>query len=208
MKSFLKKILPKSLLNSYYKRQLNKQYAEWSNKGKPFPIPHGIKQWAIISCKEKFGLDTLIETGTYQGFMVEVQKNYFKKIFSIELGEELFLKAKEKFKNDPHVTILHGDSGKVLPEVLKKIGEPCLLWLDGHYSDGITAKGILNTPIIEELKSALTQKADHVILIDDASLFVGQDDYPTVDTLRTYISELRPGYTIYLSDNIFYIHKK
>ena len=50
-----------------------------------------------------------------------------------------------------NVELLHGDSGTELGNVMNKINQPALFWLDGHYSAGVTAKGDKDTPIYEEL---------------------------------------------------------
>ena len=69
-----------------------------------------------------------------------------------------------------------------------KINERAIFWLDGHYSDGITAKGDLNTPILKELEAILSHNIkDHIILIDDARCFVGKDDYPTIEQLKNFV---------------------
>jgi len=70
----------------------------------------------------------------------------------VELSTELYERAKRKFSRYKHISIFKGDSSKVLPEILSQIEEPCLFWLDGHYSKGITATGEKETPILEELK--------------------------------------------------------
>ncbi len=207
MKSILKKIIPKNILNLHYLNILEKEYQDWVKGGKIIPSPHAIKQRAILNSKKKFALDTLIETGTYKGNMVLVQKNYFKQVISIEVGEQLFLNAKELFKNDNNVTIIHGDSGAKLPEILKDFTHPVLLWLDGHYSYGDTAKGNSNTPILEELKTILSQNVDHVVLIDDAIDYKGTDGYPTLEEIKNFVFQLRPDYEFSLLDNIVYLHK-
>ena len=52
--------------------------------------------------------------------------------------------------------ILQGDSTDVLPEVVEKMDEPTLFWLDGHYSGGITASGEQETPIVTGCAQFLT----------------------------------------------------
>ena len=102
--------------------------------------------------------------------------------------------AVKRFEKNPRIKILHGDSGSVLNELLKTISEKALFWLDGHYSEGITAKGEYNTPIINELRSILTHQVDgHVILIDDARCFTGVDDYPTLEALERYVNSFDRG---------------
>jgi hypothetical protein len=119
--------------------------------------------------------------------MIQAVKNDFRQIYSIELQTELWERAKQKFAADKHITLLQGDSGEVLATVLAELDQPALFWLDGHYSGDITAKGELVTPIQKELEQifAHTLAAQHVILIDDARLFVGKDDYPTLETIET-----------------------
>jgi hypothetical protein len=137
------------------------------------------------------------------GDMVEAQKKRFKKIFSIELGVELFNKAVLRFKNDKNVVILQGDSGKVLPEVLSNIEEPAIFWLDGHYSAGITAKGDKECPIFEELDAIFgSNKLNHILLIDDARCFNGEGDYPTVEELTEYIKSKNEEYQVEVKHDI------
>lgn len=144
------------------------------------PKPHAVKEAMIREYKKYYGINILIETGTYMGEMVEAMKNSFEKIYSIELNEELYQKVAKKFAKDSNVSILHGDSGDVLPSLLKNITEPALFWLDGHYSGGVTSKGNFNTPIKNEIESIFKHpNKNHVILIDDARLFNGTNDYPT-----------------------------
>lgn len=129
--------------------------------------------------------------------MVEAQKGNFKKIYSIELGFDLFEKAKKRFEVDKNVEILQGDSGYVLPKVLEEINEPITFWLDGHYSGGITVKGEKECPIYEELHAILKgEKHNHVLLIDDSRCFTGKGDYPTIKQISEYIIANNDKYQI------------
>lgn len=149
---------------------------------------HTSKQNIIRHIQKQSGIKVLIETGTYLGDMIEAQKNFFNKIYSIELGELLYNNAVKRFKNDISIKIFNGDSGDVLPHVLKQIKEPCIFWLDGHYSEGITAKGKKDSPIFEELTAIFnSNKFPHILLIDDARLFDGTNDYPTIIELKKFI---------------------
>jgi hypothetical protein len=185
-------------------REDNKIIADMeAYSGCPLPPPHIIKQNAIKEYQEKYGYTTLIETGTYLGNMVEAQKTRFKKIISIELGVELYEKAKERFKKDQNITLMQGDSGKVLPLIIKDLNEPAIFWLDGHYSSGITAKGDKICPIFEELDSIFNNKPlNHVLLIDDARLFVDEDDYPTIEKLTKYVKNKNNNYQVEVKDDI------
>lgn len=180
---------------------------EWNQLGQPLPPPSEYKQLTIIDYSRKYDLKVFVETGTFLGYMVEVLMFSFEKLISIELDTVLFEKAKTKFISNHHIFIHQGDSTYVLPKVLSELKEPALFWLDGHYSEGITAKGELNTPIISELKSilSLTTKG-HVILVDDARCFDGKNDYPTIEDLRLLVTRQDPTATFTVENDIIRIH--
>jgi len=145
-----------------------------------------VKQGIIREFGARFKTPVLVETGTYLGNMIAAVKNDFERIYSIELQTELWERAKQKFANESHITLLQGDSGEVLQTVLAELTQPTLFWLDGHYSGDITAKGELDTPIQKELEHIFRHPlaAQHVILIDDARLFTGEGDYPTLEAVK------------------------
>lgn len=207
MKNLIKNILPNFLLNWHLKKTSKKLIKEWEKNGKKGVAPQLIKQTIITDYQRAFRLSTFIETGTYLGDMVFAQKYFFQNLISIELDEKLYEKAKARFKNDKHIKLYQGDSGVILQTVLKEINCPCLFWLDGHYSGGITSKGTLNTPILAELNTVLTQPYNHVVLIDDARLFTGENDYPTIEEIRQFVLKQKPTYSFEVKYDIIRIHE-
>jgi hypothetical protein len=177
--NFFRKFRRKSL-----GRRAIKELQPWAMNGFPLPPPHIVKQLYLHSLAKKHKLTTLIETGTYLGDMIFALEPYFKDIFSIEIDETLYSKAKQRFKNSKNITLLHGDSGRVLQNVIAEIQKPSLIWLDGHYSGPGTGIGDMSTPIINEL-NAISEIAhsDSLILIDDIHCFNGTDGYPDLDEL-------------------------
>ena len=176
-------------------------YARWLRSGKPLPPPRIVKQNHITRSRETTGCRILVETGTYLGDMIFFQLKNFKRLYSIELDEQLYRDARRRFKNCPHVTIIQGDSAEKLQSVVDQVEEPAVFWLDGHYSGGITALGNKVTPIFEELKIIFSKKMRHVILIDDARLFNGTDGYPSLEDLRNFIFQYYPGQHIEVNDD-------
>lgn len=203
MNQLLKKVIKAmslpTLINE--KRRKNK-LIEWGKNGRPVPPPHAVKQQVIIDFSNKFELNTLVETGTYQGDMVRAMKDYFSQIYSIELSEELYKKAKIKFSRTDNVKIIHGDSGIELGKLLNTIKPPTLFWLDGHYSAGVTAKGDKNTPVYEELTHIFNADLKkYVVIIDDARLFGKDADYPSINELRDFVKTHRPNFNIEVKDD-------
>ncbi len=200
---FLFPILPQKVLNSVKRQRWEKQFKEWQKNGCPVPPPHIVKQNTIQEYQEKYKYKTLVETGTYLGDMIESQKNRFEEIISVEISVDLHKRAQQRFKKDKNVTILLGDSGEVLPKIMKDLNEPAIFWLDGHYSGGVTEKGDKDCPIFEELDSIFdAKKLNHIFLIDDARHFAGEGDYPTIDRLTEYVKSKNEKYKVEVKNDI------
>ena len=180
----------------------------WKLKGRPVPAPHAVKQAIVKEYEAKYRLPVFIETGTYMGEMIDAVLNLFPKIISIEFDLKLAQSAKNKYSSMRHVTILQGDSGTLLPELLAGIKEPCLFWLDAHYSGGVTGQADSETPIVKEIKSILEHPcSDHVILIDDAREFTGNNNYPTLEELRQILKDSRNDWRMKVDADVIRIHK-
>src|SRR5271165_2322659 len=95
------------------------EYSIWKLKGSPQPkVPHLVKQRVIQEYARRFHLHTLVETGTNFAHMLYVQKDHFKEIYSIELDPWKVASARRKFADRPHIQVLEGESGEVLPRLL------------------------------------------------------------------------------------------
>jgi len=156
----------------------------------------------------RFSINIFIETGTYLGNTVNAVKRNFKEIYSIELNKVLYLKARQKFIKEKHINVILGDSSENLPDILSKINEPCLFWLDAHYSGENTSKTDVETPITKELLCILNHpNKNHVILIDDAHDFTGRNDYPTIPELKEIVNQYEEKILI-IKEDIIRIYSK
>jgi hypothetical protein len=182
---------------------------EWIDGGKPLPPPHAVKRSILSAYASAFDTGTLIETGTYAGDMVWSMKDRFGRIVSIELSEHLARRAGRRFQAFPHIAILHGDSGALLPNLLSGISNRCLFWLDGHCSAGITAKGATATPVLQEIGAILDHGIeDHVILVDDARLFTGAGGFPDLQELRDLVLSRRSEWDFSARNDVIRIHAR
>jgi len=89
-------------------------YWYWILRGRPTRSPHLLKQKTVREYGEKYGLKTLVETGTYYGEMVAAMRNHFDRIYSIEYVSTLAERAAKKFGHYPHICIFCGDSRMVI----------------------------------------------------------------------------------------------
>ena len=131
----------------------------------------------------------MVESGTFMGDMIDAQLPNFDVIHSIELSDELYQQAVQKYAGNAKVILHNGDSGEKLKEIVPSLKQAALFWLDGHYSGGITAKGEKICPVYAELDAIFSSDFPHLVLIDDARLFVGKDDYPTIEELKAYVKQ-------------------
>jgi hypothetical protein len=212
MKKILKRLTPLLRIYRFYFKKKNEFY-NW------YSIPsYETKRKAIIRLSKKYNFkNVFIETGTYFGDTIEYLKGHFLKLFSIELSEELAAMSAKRFQNENKISIVQGDSTQRLSDILQSIDVPCVFWLDGHYSSEFwagdkyitTAKGEKETPVVEELKQISNHIIkNHIILIDDARLFKGKNDYPAISFLRSFVNKQLPNHSFSVKNDMIRILPK
>lgn len=178
------------------------QILGWIRSGMPTPPVPAVKRRLIASYIERYGLDIFIETGTFKGDTLAEFASLGLRAISIELSPEYYARARKRFAGVANVELHQGDSGDVLPKIVAELTRPALFWLDGHYSAGQTAHGVLASPINGELACIMASPVQgHIILIDDAHEFTGQGGYPELGRFLTSISE-DGRYTAFVNANI------
>jgi len=220
MKQVLKKFIPGALLNmrkerinAYYKKNPDKwRIDNWKQNGYPAPPPAEVKRMLIEHYQNFYKMPAFIETGTFQGDTTAYVQPSFDHVITIELSNELHNAAVERFKSQKNIECLLGDSGEVLGQIMDRDDRSFLFWLDGHFSEGITAKADLETPIIKEMEHIHRQVnrtgKQHIILIDDARCFDGTHDYPPLENFKTIVLKMFPEYQFYVLHDIIFIVPK
>jgi hypothetical protein len=187
-------------------RRLRRERREWERAGRPLPPPPLVKHELLLDFARRSPARVFIETGTYLGDTVHALRRRFREIHSIELDSTLYEAARRRFAGFRSVTIHHGDSATVLPELLSRLTEPALFWLDGHFSGGTTARGERDTPIQAELRCVLRHPIEgHVVLIDDARLFGTDAEYPTIGEVLDMVAVERPSWTVTVEGDVIRI---
>jgi hypothetical protein len=179
-------------------------YWYWILRGRPARSPHLLKQRVVSEYGERFGVQTLVETGTYYGEMVAAMKNHFDRIYSIEYVQELASRATRKFARDEHVRIFCGDSRLAMPEVLALLEGPALFWLDAGYYGWV---GIRTNEqrLSAELEMILGHRFAHIILLDDARGLTGRDGIPSVADVKSYVESTFPQRSVEVEYDIMRI---
>ena len=113
------------------------------------PPPHIVKFKTLKNYSRRHNIKILIETGTFEGEMVRKCRRHFRHIWTIELDKHLAKKAASRLSKFKNIHVVQGDSSRELSRLLPSIDAPAIFWLDAHYSDGKTAKGITETPLLD-----------------------------------------------------------
>jgi hypothetical protein len=112
-----------------------------------------------------------IETGIGYGDTILNIEKEFKYLYTIEVQTKLIELVKSKYEGNKIEFIL-GDSQKVFDELLPKINENVIIFLDAHYSGGDTGYVNKHVPLYEELdKINRLLKTKAILIIDDFRLF-------------------------------------
>jgi hypothetical protein len=165
------------------------------------------KRQHLIEWVKRSGVRVFIETGTYRGETTLALRQVVRRCVTIELDPVLHAGASEIFAGMSDVELLLGDSGALIRDVLAGLDEPALFWLDAHYSGTGTARGIEDSPILGELDSILSHRIrDHIVIVDDAREFIGENGYPTIRHLARFVESR--GYYIRVRDDLIRLYAR
>jgi hypothetical protein len=143
--------------------------------------PHSyVKFLTINRARQATKGHAFIETGTYLGGTAYRCARVFDRVYTIELDAELVRHARHNLAGCSNVDVIEGDATVELEKIFAtKPVERAVIFLDGHFSGGNTAKGDVEEPAILELQ-VLQRHRDRVsaIVIDDFRNFGEQPGHP------------------------------
>ena len=147
-----------------------------------------------------------IETGSFMGDGIqEAVDAEYENIISIELSDKYFNICTSRFSNKNNVSIIKGDSFKMLPDIISKIDDNITFWLDGHHTCGDTALGEHWAPLMQELEVIKSHTINtHTIIIDDMRCWEIPNEvhgFYKEDIFRI-LNEINPDYEIVYEDGV------
>jgi hypothetical protein len=151
----------------------------------------------MLSLKEEFSVERFLETGTHLGRTTAWAAAHFAEVVTIEASEELQQAAIEKRGRLSNVRWVLGDTREVLPAEIGRLDGPAIVWLDSHWSGGLTYGEDSQCPLLAEIAAVRATEHEHYLFIDDARLFLAPpppphepDQWPT---LTEVVSTLNSG---------------
>lgn len=132
-------------------------------------IYNGIHQKIALKARDEFGLEALVETGTFKGGTAIWAKDKFEKVITIEYSPNLYEDAVKAIGDAHNVLAIQGDSREWLPSICKgRDNKPTLFWLDSHVMNEATKKDPLGCPVLDEIRIINDNFFGiHVIMVDD-----------------------------------------
>ena len=155
--------------------------------------PHSYSKYRNLrAVQRRTGASMLIETGTFLGVTTNRCAPHFERIYTVEIEPKLAAQAKTFLGQHPHVEVVLGDADVEVRRLFeeKKIHNT-LIFLDGHFSAGLTGSADNPEPAVSILEFLL-QHAGQIagIVIDDYREFGTQTGWPTKWQLTKTAEEL------------------
>lgn len=121
--------------------------------------------------KQKYNIDAVVETGTYQGGTTVVFSYLFDEVHTIEIEPNNYNASKERLSPYANVNCHFGSSSEVLKELLPLLkGKRVLFYLDAHWQQ--------YWPLLDELKEISKTHKDQCIIVVDDFKVPGRSDIP------------------------------
>jgi hypothetical protein len=139
----------------------------------------------IFSLIKGYGINSVIETGTWKGRTAQLLSVMVENVYTIEINKGFYNEA-EYLKEYNNIHRYYGSSPDVLTFLLKRVKEPVLFFLDAHWGGEL--------PLLGELEAiAKSNLTNPIIIIHDfynPYVPFGYDIYDGQKVDYEYISEL------------------
>lgn len=174
----------------------------WDGSVPKTSVDPDLKAWLLAELADQYNLKCLVETGTANGDMTIKMASLFDKVFTFEIMSTYYANATENFRKERLQNIVAVNASSASPEFVQCVAtleEPTLFYLDAHYCGEGTGKDETietpEVPVLNELKTIMKSPIDHVIVIDDARLFKGEEffseeenQYPSIEDIYEVVS--------------------
>jgi len=132
----------------------------------------------VLWLRDTFKVNVFVETGTNRAETAAWASANFERVFTIEAYGPLYQRALEAFGDRKNIQFLKGDSRTHIKSLLIRLTEPAIFWLDAHWCGEDTFGKTEECPVVGELELLNTSKVGHIVLIDDARLFLAPPPPP------------------------------
>lgn len=169
---------------------------------------HSIHREFALVLKKRFDLDVFVETGTFRRDATAWAAKNFSRVYTVDVFKNYVDGAiKTTCKGLENIEFFLGQSDKVLPEILGDIHQPALVFLDAHWGGDLHyEKPEVECPLLGELDAIAKNNHNHILMIDDARLFIPPipepltpGKWPTIGEINSKLEKM--GYFIIIIDD-------
>ena len=137
----------------------------------------------FLAIRDKYGIENVIETGTYHADTTQWLAKHFKNVYTCEVSEAYFKIGQEKLM--PYTNVVHKllDSRTFLKYVLPTLKGPTLIFLDAHWYEN---------PLLGEILTIAESGVKPILAIHDFQVpgkDFGYDTYPGIVYNWDYIKD-------------------
>lgn len=147
--------------------------------------------------RDKFKINTLVETGTFKGINARLHSKNFKYVLTCEKILDYYKEARRNLSKCDNVTMLWQDSAEFLSELPR---DKYIFYLDAHFYDPELPKGKGKFVVLRELESMEKFKRS-IIIIHDFCNGLGGIKYDGIeldmDLLRKPLLNINPNFYFY-----------
>ncbi|MBM4112889.1 MAG: hypothetical protein FJ253_05865 [Phycisphaerae bacterium] len=175
-------------------------------------VTRGIPEQITIDLARLNRTSIFVETGTYKGDTTRWAAKHFEAVHTIERAANLYDLCSAELRAIKGVTPHLGDSRRVLPGIVRDLGDrTAVVWLDGHWSGAETAGAEDECPLLDEL-ACLSNRANDIILIDDARMFLcappaphNASQWPTLAEIVNALQDSGRRHLVQVVDDVIFI---
>lgn len=177
-------------------------------------VSFSIDPGLVTALKQALPLDVFVETGTFRGDTVELVRERFKTVHSVELSREHYEAARLRFADRAHIDLVCGDSAEALARWMPGLHKKSVLYfLDAHWcAADNTAGGASQCPLLDEIRAIGRLNDESLIVIDDARLFLAPppapheiSDWPDMNAVLVALQRASPSHrAMVLNDVILF----
>jgi hypothetical protein len=154
--------------------------------------------------------ETFVETGTYRGETASWAARFFSRVITVENSRSLYEETSTRLKEKQNIEFRFGNSRTQLDMIVQDLKSSAVFWLDSHWCGGSSYGADDQCPILDELRILNQSDIEHVILIDDARLFLAPpplpnqaEQWPTIADICTLLNNGKhKRYTVVFEDVI------
>ena len=170
-----------------------------------------IDERLVKALKEALPLTTFVETGTFKGDAIAIAAPYVDRVLSVEFSKPLWKESSARFKADPRIKVLFGNSPDVISRIRAEIGDASTLyWLDAHWCVATNTAGDKSQcPLLAEIFAIGKLGESSVILVDDARLFLAPPpephdvtQWPTFDQVLLALRSLSDAHEVMVVNDV------